>query len=224
MTESLFIVCLSCSQQKIVRTAAQQRHRKFCSQKCWYEFRSKLGDLAYLEFINETRRGTCQNCGEEVVSSSARYLPAFCSSACRAVARHRLEDRICTVCGSSYQASARGSRETCGKYSCNRSHRNAAQPSLDELQGLANEYGTRNRSRLADLVKERFWKEQCHTCFLCPRILDSARSGCLDHDHKTGRIRGLLCKRCNSGLGYFDDDPERMIRAAKYVRPELRDT
>lgn len=39
----------------------------------------------------------------------------------------------------------------------------------------------------------------------------------VDHDHKTGQVRGLLCLKCNMALGLLADSPKRMIRAAMYV-------
>jgi hypothetical protein len=39
----------------------------------------------------------------------------------------------------------------------------------------------------------------------------------LDHDHSTGRVRRLLCQRCNHGLGLFRDDPYLLHIAALYV-------
>lgn len=46
----------------------------------------------------------------------------------------------------------------------------------------------------------------------------------VDHCHKTGRVRGLLCSTCNAALGHFAEDPERIRRAAAYIEshsPEL---
>lgn len=40
----------------------------------------------------------------------------------------------------------------------------------------------------------------------------------VDHDHKSGAIRGLLCDGCNWGLGHFRDSPEVLEKAAIYLR------
>jgi hypothetical protein len=39
----------------------------------------------------------------------------------------------------------------------------------------------------------------------------------IDHDHVTGAVRGILCLNCNMGLGYFQDDPICISRAAAWV-------
>lgn len=39
----------------------------------------------------------------------------------------------------------------------------------------------------------------------------------VDHCHKTGKVRGLLCNRCNVGVGSFRDDPLLAVEAAAYI-------
>lgn len=56
-------------------------------------------------------------------------------------------------------------------------------------------------------------------CLLCFTPEAEARNGVLDvdHDHESGRVRGLLCHRCNWALGILQDDPALLRRAADYL-------
>lgn len=51
----------------------------------------------------------------------------------------------------------------------------------------------------------------CAICFTNTKLY-------VDHDHQTGTIRGLICHRCNVGLGLFGDDPLAIQRAAVYLQ------
>jgi len=55
-------------------------------------------------------------------------------------------------------------------------------------------------------------------CAVCG-INDSGQKGSwsIDHCHKTGIVRGLLCNNCNNGLGRFKDNPDLMQKAIKYL-------
>ncbi len=57
-------------------------------------------------------------------------------------------------------------------------------------------------------------------CAICPRTQQEnvkRRRLAVDHDHVTGRVRGLLCYRCNVAIGHLDDEPARARAAAEYL-------
>jgi hypothetical protein len=57
---------------------------------------------------------------------------------------------------------------------------------------------------------------QNNKCGICnTEIRDKALS--VDHDHKTGELRGLLCNSCNLGLGHFKDSPHILRKAINYL-------
>jgi len=55
-------------------------------------------------------------------------------------------------------------------------------------------------------------------CAVCTTTTPGGRGAwAVDHDHRTGKVRGLLCTKCNTGIGLFDDDPVRLRAAIKYL-------
>ena len=65
----------------------------------------------------------------------------------------------------------------------------------------------------------RLFKVQGGKCAVCD-IHQSEHEHALvvDHDHITKEVRGLLCHKCNRGLGLFDDNLEKMAQAIKYLK------
>ncbi len=61
-------------------------------------------------------------------------------------------------------------------------------------------------------------ESQGGVCAICGSEKSCAdRPLAVDHCHDTGVVRGLLCSSCNSGLGYFRDDPNRLEAAVRYL-------
>lgn len=63
---------------------------------------------------------------------------------------------------------------------------------------------------------EQMLAEQLGVCAICGAAPEGKRLA-IDHDHQTGRVRGLLCTFCNIALGGFRDSPELLGRAISYL-------
>jgi hypothetical protein len=64
---------------------------------------------------------------------------------------------------------------------------------------------------------------QNYCCKICGKHKSDNKEGVLavDHDHGTGRIRGLLCNNCNTMLGYAKDSPTTLLKAIQYLKGNL---
>ena len=82
----------------------------------------------------------------------------------------------------------------------------------------------RERARIWSKTLDFTWsnygallKAQGGVCALCWGPGSAKRAFDVDHDHETGKVRGLLCNNCNRALGHFQDDPSVCRRAANYL-------
>ena len=64
---------------------------------------------------------------------------------------------------------------------------------------------------------ETLLEEQNGLCAICSTNCSSGRRLCVDHNHKTGKVRGLLCGNCNKGLGSYMDSVKLLKQAIKYL-------
>jgi len=65
-------------------------------------------------------------------------------------------------------------------------------------------------------------ENQDGACNICLEKLEGlgATNLCVDHCHATGKIRGLLCRNCNKGLGFFKDNSKNLMRAFTYIEQQ----
>lgn len=68
---------------------------------------------------------------------------------------------------------------------------------------------------------DRMFQEQSGLCKICKSSETGRKQSnhfAVDHDHKTGKVRGLLCLGCNKGLSCFKDDLQLFEKAMEYIR------
>lgn len=75
----------------------------------------------------------------------------------------------------------------------------------------------RNRFGISLEAFNALWLAQGEKCALCGTGNLKGRELAVDHDHSTGKVRGILCKLCNTAVGLLKDDASLMRRAADYV-------
>lgn len=76
------------------------------------------------------------------------------------------------------------------------------------------------RYKVSDAVLLKLETEAAGKCFLCKQPCTELH---LDHDHNTGQVRHLICPKCNSGLGFFDDSVSKLKDAVAYLQHFERD-
>lgn len=64
---------------------------------------------------------------------------------------------------------------------------------------------------------QKLMQQQGGVCAICGESNQRLQALAVDHDHKSGKVRGLLCFLCNSVLGFAKDSPERLLEAALYL-------
>lgn len=115
----------------------------------------------------------------------------------------------CLVCGTSIR-DRRSNARYCSP-ACHGKGWRAANPGRQRQLFVRSTYGLEPDQYDAMVIT------QAGRCAICLRLFGEDVKICIDHDHSDGRVRGLLCSDCNSGLGYFRDDSEALLRATTYL-------
>jgi hypothetical protein len=127
------------------------------------------------------------------------------------------DSKVCRHCGRllppdafpRYKRSADGR----GTY-CKPCHNTRGRASKQARHGGGRNYHLKHRYGITVEDYERMLAEQGGLCALC----QERNAEHVDHDHLTGRVRGLLCFCCNQGLGNFRDRADVLLLAVEYLR------
>lgn len=166
----------------------------FCSRTCSDRSRTALRQSA-----RASRTDACLQCG--LALAGKRADAQFCSDKCSQdhrnagiAARLRANRKPCVHCGKPIPLK----RHRFCSDACTLAHRRPEKYGLsrDELAALLAQHGV---------------------CAICGTDAWGFRGPNVDHDHATGRIRGVLCSKCNQALGLLDDNADRLRAAAEYL-------
>ena len=193
---------------------------------------TKCGEEKPLEdFVKDSRR-----------SDNTRSYCKVCSNVATTEWRKRYNQRLGRISVESKECSTCKSTKAAGEFSHKSGTRDGLQPECKSCAKVRNH--NKRKKRLAENVdyeverhlqrafgmslKEyrEMEEEQNHCCAICGTTNPGTRKRngasqsrfCVDHDHETGEIRGLLCTNCNRGIGLLGDTLERLEAAAAYLR------
>lgn len=189
----------------------------YCSTACKQAAADSADKTARLTARADQLRH-CVECKAEM-AVTMRSDARFCSPKCgdtwnnriKAVTRPRAVraarvDRACRECGTTIPAERHGSVIYCVDCKRARALRRATNDALRAAYGIT----------LDDY--EDMLAGQGGGCAICKAVESGGKGRFhVDHCHEGGQIRGLLCTRCNTGLGQFLDDPDRLRAAIAYL-------
>lgn len=141
-----------------------------------------------------TMKRTCIRCGSEFEGDpGTKYCPEH---------KPRTMKRNCIRCNAEFEGGS-------GAKYC-KEHRAQRRQEIFEKR-IRDTYG------ITDAHLQKMVMDQDGRCAICKAPLEPGWKRAIDHNHETGKVRGLLCFKCNWGLGHFNDSAEIMRKAVEYL-------
>jgi len=202
------IDCVSCGTlfQPLRKT------QKHCSRKCYDHDHRRQQPIQKI----------CENqdCGKafETTKKRQRFCTEYCKIAYFNAARKKRnkEVRVCEICKRHFTTVSYH-----GKY-CSYECQRKSEP----FKVGKRKHELSKKFNLTVEEYEKMLEAQEGKCAICGEKETMTRNGkeprlSVDHDHKTGKVRGLLCNSCNNGLGRFKDDTDLIKKAIAYLTKSL---
>ncbi len=141
----------------------------------------------------------------------------FCSQQCYRASRDKSINKICKYCFSEFQVPA--ARDKTAKYCSWECKQQISGKNHENWRGGSQASWYRHTYSIELEDYDKVFHVQNGRCAICLTDMPGGNHNRfhLDHDHVTGKIRGLLCATCNLGLGYFKDNPIHLMQALHYI-------
>jgi len=164
----------------------------------------------------------CLKCGKSFVVNPTRHVHNYCSRSCVASDRYRkVRERkqiqvSCLHCQQSITCWNSNPRKYCSSQ-CNYRHRvTMGVPKQRSLRQSLVKY------KISKQDWDQLMKLQDGRCAICRKPETELNKGtvkrlAIDHCHETNKVRGLLCGRCNQGIGRFEDSWLLLDNAMEYL-------
>lgn len=203
--------CKNCGEKEAIKYS-KYSNGEFCSRECARSYPTK-------EDKKETKEVYCISCGEKMEvgkrTDPRKVKCENCKPKPKKRRRGKREKRICKNCGSEFDCLSIKIRNG-GGFFCTIScyldfqKKNGYDEETKKYHNILYQkkckYGLNEEEYLKMMENEH--------CMICEKEM---KSKCIDHDHKTGEIRGVICHSCNRGLGFFHDSVNNLKKAIEYI-------
>lgn len=227
---AVLLTCVECKKDYLIQRYKSDG-RQYCSNRCvGINFQRNNPPPPPVLFPK-----ICPQCNVPFVASASQKDAIYCSKPCyftKKATRVYTDDgrKICSTCkepktlGKFYpdpRGKYRPDKTTARcKKCCNHINGNLAKSRVGDPAFQRQRKATMLKREYGLLMTEyeNMLELQNQRCAICRELFDGkARKPVVDHCHKTGDVRGLLCLICNTGLGMFRDHAQNLVNAATYL-------
>ena len=230
-------VCLYCgkplkrhynTETKMYESMVAYSNRKYCNKTCCYEAKKARQRKQELP-----KPITCAQCGKEFVPCKDSDRLKFCSKECYLLNRketaylkkyvEKNKERLSEYNKSAERKNKRN-QDRRDRYKEDVEYRERTKAKVKEYNIKNPQAKLKQHLRKYDLSIEQYnemFNQQNGKCAICNDIGDDSklfRPLYIDHNHTTGKVRGLLCQRCNFMIGQARDSIEILSKGIEYLK------
>jgi hypothetical protein len=122
--------------------------------------------------------------------------------------------KLCTVCNE-FKGISYFPKNSKGLFGVGQKCKVCSAKQIQEYRKLNPYKAASKKYSISEETVKSMWEHK--TCMICGSIKKNYKNLCIDHNHSTGKVRGVLCDDCNIALGKFKDSQELLTNAVQYL-------